>query len=80
MTSTEYLDLQKDRVNTFLNTYLLPETVKPEIIHRAIRYSVFSGGKRFRATLCIGACEVFGGDVNKALPVAVGIELVHNYS
>ena len=80
MTATEYLDVQKERVNTFLDAYLLPETVKPEIIHKAIRYSVFSGGKRFRAALCIAACEVFGGAVDNILPVATGIELIHTYS
>jgi len=80
VTATEYLDVQKERVNTFLDAYLLPETVKPEIIHKAIRYSVFSGGKRFRAALCIAACEVFGGAIDNILPVAAGIELIHTYS
>ena len=80
MTTLEYLKVQKNRVNNFLDGYLLPESVKPEIIHKAIRYSVFSGGKRFRAALCIAACETFGGDVDRVLPVAVGIELIHTYS
>jgi len=80
VTALEYLARQKDRVNGFLDNYLLPDTVKPEIIHKAIRYSVFSGGKRFRATLCIAACETFGGSVDEALPVAGGIELIHTYS
>jgi len=80
VTTLEYLKVQKNRVNEFLDGYLLPESVRPEIIHRAIRYSVFSGGKRFRATLCIAACETFGGDVDRVLPVASGIELIHTYS
>ena len=80
MTASEYLTIQKKRVNEYLDEYLLPETVEPEIIHKAIRYSVFSGGKCFRATLCIAACEVFGGDVDRVLPVAAGIELIHTYS
>jgi len=78
--ATEYLEIQKKRVNSYLDSYLLPETVKPEIIHKAIRYSVFSGGKRFRGALCTAACEVFGGDVGRVLPVASGIELIHAYS
>lgn len=80
MLATEYLEIQKKRVNSFLDSYLLPETVKPEIIHKAIRYSVFSGGKRFRGALCTAACEVFGGDLDRVLPVASGIELIHAYS
>ena len=80
MTATEYLTVQKERVNAFLEEYLLPGTVKPEIIHKAIRYSVFSGGKRFRAAMCISACEMFGGDVERVLPIAAGVELIHTYS
>ncbi|MFC1539118.1 polyprenyl synthetase family protein [Candidatus Latescibacterota bacterium] len=80
MTPKEYIALQKDSVDTFLDEYLLPETTKPESIHKAIRYSVFSGGKRFRAALCIAANEVFDGNFNKVLPVAAGIELIHTYS
>ena len=80
MTAEEFLSVQKTRVDTYLDEFLLPETVKPESIHKAIRYSVFSGGKRFRAGLCIAACETFGGDSERILPVASGIELIHTYS
>ena len=80
MTPKEYLNTQKERVDAYLDRYLLPETVKPESIHKAIRYSVFSGGKRFRASLCIAANDLFGGDPERVLPVAAGIELIHTYS
>ena len=80
MSPEDFLAIQKDRVNRYLDRYLLPETAEPVSIHKAIRYSVFSGGKRFRAGLCIAACEAFGGDSERALPVASGIELIHTYS
>ncbi len=80
MTPSAYLSLQKERVDAYIDRYLLPETVNPESIHKAIRYSVFSGGKRFRAGLCIAACETFGGDTGRVIPVASGIELIHTYS
>ena len=80
MNAEDFLSIQKERVNGFLDVYLLSETVKPESIHKAIRYSVFSGGKRFRAGLCIAACEAFNGDSERVLPVASGIELIHTYS
>ena len=80
MTAAEYLAIQKERVDTFLDNFLLPETAKPENIHKAIRYSVFSGGKRFRASLCIAANETMNGDIKRVLPVAAGIELIHTYS
>lgn len=53
---------------------------KPEIIYEAMRYSVFAGGKRLRPVLCLSACELLGEDINKALPVACAIELIHTYS
>ncbi|MBN1293931.1 MAG: polyprenyl synthetase family protein [Candidatus Latescibacteria bacterium] len=80
MTPEEYLAIQKDRVNKYLEMFLLPETIKPVSIHKAIRYSVFSGGKRFRAALCIAACEAFNGDQVRVIPVASGLELIHTYS
>ncbi len=80
MTAVEFLTTQKQRIDSYLDTYLLDETVEPDIIHKAIRYSVFSGGKRFRAGLCLAACEGFGGDAGRAMPVAAGIELIHAYS
>ena len=80
MTPEEFMAVQKDRVNEYLEGFLLPETAEPVSIHKAIRYSVFSGGKRFRAALCIAACKAFGGDSKRVLPVASGIELIHTYS
>ncbi len=80
MTTAEYLAVQKERIDNFLDNYLLKETAKPKSIHKAVRYSVFSGGKRFRASLCIGANETFGGSEDSILPVAAGIELIHAYS
>ena len=80
MTPEEFLAVQKDRVNRYLDEFLLEETVTPKIIHRAIRYSVFSGGKRFRAALCIAAFEAFDGNSERVIPVASGIELIHTYS
>ena len=80
MNPSEYLNLQKERVDSYLDRFLLPERARPQSIHKAIRYSVFSGGKRFRAGLCIAACETFGGESERALPIAGGIELIHAYS
>ncbi|HHW56685.1 MAG TPA: polyprenyl synthetase family protein [Clostridia bacterium] len=53
---------------------------KPEIIYEAMNYSVFAGGKRLRPVLCLSSCELLGGDIKKALPVACAIELIHTYS
>jgi geranylgeranyl diphosphate synthase type II len=45
-----------------------------------MRYCVFSGGKRFRPLLCLGACEAVGHPAQRALPAACATELIHTYS
>lgn len=55
-------------------------TVKPATIHRAMRYSLLSGGKRLRPLLCCAASEACGGTIRAALPAACAIEMIHAYS
>lgn len=53
---------------------------KPATIHRAMRYSLLSGGKRLRPLLCCAAAESCGATARRALPAACAIEMVHAYS
>lgn len=53
---------------------------KPATIHRAVRYSLLSGGKRLRPLLCCAASEACGGAARQALPAAVAVEMIHAYS
>lgn len=46
----------------------------------AMRYSLLAGGKRIRPLLVLEFCRIAGGDVEKALPVACAIEMLHTYS
>ena len=46
----------------------------------AMRYSLLAGGKRVRPVLVLAFCEAAGGDAEKALPVAVAVEMLHTYS
>ena len=57
-----------------------PSSAWPERLHRAIRHSLFAGGKRIRPALCLAAAETLGGDVEKILPPACGLEMIHTYS
>ena len=56
------------------------ESSWPEAVHRAIRHSLFAGGKRLRPILCIAAAESLGAPAEIALAPACGFELVHTYS
>lgn len=46
----------------------------------AMRYSLLAGGKRLRPMLVLQFCKAAGGDMLKALPAAVAVELLHTYS
>jgi geranylgeranyl diphosphate synthase, type II len=52
----------------------------PQSIHRAMRYSVFAGGKRIRPILCLETARIFAQDVGPALHPACAIEFIHTYS
>jgi geranylgeranyl diphosphate synthase, type II len=74
-----YLKDRQSIVEEALQRYL-PEDDVPADIYKAVRYSVFNGGKRIRPILCLAAAEAIGGDLAPAIPVACALELIHTYS
>ncbi|MDR7417499.1 MAG: polyprenyl synthetase family protein [Armatimonadota bacterium] len=56
-----------------------PEAVPP-LLHEAMRYSLFAGGKRVRPVLVLAAAEAVGGRPADVLPTACAVELIHTYS
>ncbi len=68
------------RIEAALSAVLPPESRRPAVLHRAMRYSVMSGGKRLRPLLCLAAADAVGGDVRQALKPAVAVELFHTYT
>lgn len=59
---------------------LPPTDQEPRVLHEAIRYSVFAGGKRFRPALVLASAQACGLDPESVLPVACAVEAVHTYS
>jgi len=76
----EYLADKCAVVDAALDRLLPPETAAPATIHKAMRYSVFAGGKRLRPVLCLAACEAVGGNASAAMPLACAVECIHTYS
>jgi len=74
------LDEKRRRVERALDEALPPERAWPETIHRAVRYSLFAGGKRLRPLLALGAGEAVGADEADVMPYACAVEMVHTYS
>lgn len=67
-------------VNRALDRFLPSETTKPATIHKAMRYSLFAGGKRMRPALVLAAAAACGGRESDALPPACAVECIHTYS
>jgi len=67
-------------VNRALDRFLPSETTLPATIHKAMRYSLFAGGKRMRPALCLAAAQACGGRQADALPLACAVECIHTYS
>ncbi len=76
----QFLSTRTETVNRALDKFLPPETAKPATIHKAMRYSIFAGGKRMRPALCLAAAQACGGREQDALPLACAVECVHTYS
>jgi len=80
---TDLKDYLKDvtaKIDKALDSYLPAEDASPETIHKAMRYSIFAGGKRLRPVLCLAAAEALGADHSVALPAAAAVEAMHTYS
>ena len=80
MTLDEYLSRHRESANATLDRLLPDESEYPQTIHRAMRYSVFAGGKRIRPLLCIASAETVGGMVSGIESAACAVELIHTYS
>ena len=80
MPLADYLAGKKRQIDSFLDKYLPSEEDFPPRIHKAMRYTLFAGGKRLRPILAMAACEAVGGEDEKILPLACSLELIHTYS
>src|SRR5271154_7376968 len=80
MTLAEYVARQQARVDAALERWVPPESTPPESIHKAMRYSLFAGGKRIRPILCMAAAEAASDLAAGIESCACTLELIHTYS
>lgn len=76
MTAKEYKKLVDLKLSEFFN----PSGLSYDGLLESMHYSLTAGGKRIRPTLVLEFCRISGGDIEKALPVACAIEMLHTYS
>jgi geranylgeranyl diphosphate synthase type II len=76
----QFLATRTKTVNAALDKFLPNDKTRPATIHKAMRYSLFAGGKRMRPALCLAAAAACGGREADALPLACAVECIHTYS
>lgn len=80
MDLNKYLQEKQTIVNKALDSFLPGEDEYPQTLHKAMRYSVFAGGKRIRPILVIAAAEIFGKTAEDVIDIACAVEFIHTYS
>jgi geranylgeranyl diphosphate synthase type II len=76
----EFLREQQRLVDAALDRLTPTESTPPETIHRAMRYSLFAGGKRIRPILCMQAAAAVSDDAPGVIDAACSLEMIHTYS
>jgi geranylgeranyl diphosphate synthase, type II len=80
MTLADYIFAQQKTIDRALEHWVPAETSNPTTIHRAMRYSLFAGGKRIRPLLAIAAAEAVSDAPAGIEAAACSLELIHTYS
>lgn len=76
----EYLAEQVQAIDRVLDRWVPQESVEPVSIHKAMRYSLFAGGKRIRPILAVAAAHAVSDSAHGVEHAAATLELVHTYS
>src|SRR6266853_5762372 len=80
MTLDEYIAAQTQVIDAALDRWVPPESAEPVTIHRAMRYSLFAGGKRIRPLLAVAAANAVSDAPLGIESCACVLELIHTYS
>jgi len=76
----DFFEEDRHAVEQALDRLLPSEQTPPPSIHRAMRYSVFAGGKRVRPILCMESARIFNPRVEAAIVAGCALEFIHTYS
>ena len=70
----------KTEVELELEKYIRKQACPERILNSSMEYSLMAGGKRLRPILVLATYKLFKSDIEKCMPYAVAIEMVHNFS
>lgn len=80
MTLPGFFQADHAAIEAALEGLLPSESTQPQTIHRAMRYSVFAGGKRIRPILCLESARIFTEALDGAIQAGCALEFIHTYS
>ena len=72
------IDILQEKVRIAISEYNFIS--QPLELYEPISYTMADGGKRLRPVLALMACDLFGGDIEDAIPLAIGFEVFHNFT
>lgn len=76
----EKLEEYQQQINQELEKYIRKQNCPEQILNQSMEYSLMAGGKRLRPVLVLATYQLFKDDIEKCMPYAVAIEMVHNFS
>ncbi len=76
----EKLEKYQQQINQELEKYIRKQNCPEQILNQSMEYSLMAGGKRLRPILVLATYQLFKEDIEKCMPYAVAIEMVHNFS
>ncbi len=80
MPPKEFLAGEARRIDAALERLAPAESISPQTIHRAMRYSLFAGGKRIRPILCLQSAAAISHHAPGAMEAGCALEMIHTYS
>jgi geranylgeranyl diphosphate synthase, type II len=80
MNAPQFFESDRAGIEEALDRLLPKEEAHPASIHKAMRYSVFAGGKRVRPILCLEAAAMFSENPVAAVSTGCALEFIHTYS
>ena len=76
----EELKKYQELVNKSLEKVVRKKECPEKILNESMEYSLMAGGKRLRPILVISTYEIFKNDIEKCMPYALSLEMIHNFS
>ena len=80
MNFKEELENYQQTINQGIEKYLRKQKCKEEVLNQSMEYTLMGGGKRLRPILILATYKLFKSNIEAAMPYAVAIEMIHNFS